>query len=169
MTLSGRSRAMAVGAGFALALACSSDDGTGPGPDTTPAALDRVSGNGQTGTTGTVLSSPFVIAVRNAGGDPLANVTVEWTVQGGGGSLTDASSTTNAQGQAQTTYTLGTTAGTQTVRATVPGTALEATFTAMAAATTSPAWWAIRWRTRSASWSGTRRRRRCQASPSRGP
>ena len=138
MTLSGRSRAMAVGAGFALALACSSDDGTDPGPDTTPAALDRVSGNGQTGTTGTVLSSPFVIAVRNAGGDPLANVTVEWTVQGGGGSLTDASSTTNAQGQAQTTYTLGTTAGTQTVRATVPGTALEATFTVMATAPVDP-------------------------------
>ncbi len=107
----------------------------GTGPDTTPAAVVIVSGNNQTAQVGTALGSPLVVRVTNAAGGALSGITVTWSVLAGGGTLGSASSTTDAQGQAQVTYTVGATAVANQVRGTVQGAAsLTATFGATASA-----------------------------------
>lgn len=107
------------------------DSGPGTNPDTTtPAAIAIASGNNQTADVGADLGSPLVVRVTNAAGGPLQGVTVDWSVLSGGGTLGSASSATNAQGQAQVTYTVGAAAGANQVRAAVRGSAgLTTTFT----------------------------------------
>jgi hypothetical protein len=83
--------------------------------------LSLVSGDNQTGTVGEELDAPLVVRVTDAGGNPVAGVTVSWAVTGGGGSISPGSSTTNGSGEASATRTLGTTAGSQTAAATVSG------------------------------------------------
>ncbi|MDH4352345.1 MAG: hypothetical protein OEW56_14450, partial [Gemmatimonadota bacterium] len=122
--------AIAVGAG----CASSEDGGPNPAPDTTPASMSVVSGNTQTGQTGTALGNPLVVKVVNAAGDALSGITVAWTVEAGGGSLGGATSITSTLGQAQISYTLGGSAGANTVRATAQGTAVTTTFSATATA-----------------------------------
>jgi plastocyanin len=124
-------RWIALGAGMTVtvALACSSDGGTDPnGDDTTPAAITVVAGNGQSGTAGGTLGDPLVVEVTNAAGDPLSGLTVEWSVQSGGGTLSTTSTTTSAQGRAQVTFTLGQ-VGPNVVRAALATIALSTTFT----------------------------------------
>jgi plastocyanin len=119
---------------FLLISACGDDDGTTnppvTDPDTTATALSIISGDGQTGEVGTTLPVTLGVGVSNAGGDPLLGKTVSWTVESGGGSLAVSTSGTNAQGESTNAYTLGMTAGPNTVRASVDGTALTTTFTA---------------------------------------
>jgi hypothetical protein len=79
------------------------------------------SGNGQTGTVGQPLAQPLVVLVNDPGSHPAAGVTVTFAVTSGGGSVGTSTTTTNASGQAQTTWTLGSTSGTQQVSATVSG------------------------------------------------
>ncbi len=86
------------------------------------------SGNTQTGVVGVALTNPLVITVRDANGNPVAGQTVTFATTGGG-TLATPTVTTNAQGQAQTNFTLGNTAGTQTVTATVNGVTTPASFT----------------------------------------
>lgn len=119
---------------IAVSAAGCSDSGPGTNPDTTtPAAITVASGNNQTADVGAELGSPLVVRVVNAGNAPLPGVTVDWTVLSGGGTLGSASSATNAQGQAQTTYTVGAAAGSNQVRAAVRGSAgLTTTLTASA-------------------------------------
>lgn len=122
---------LATAAAIALAIgipACSSDDGTGPLP--TPTAMAVVSGNNQTGFVGTVLTQPLVVRVEDGVGDDLAGATVTWTVIAGGGAVGAATSTTGADGRAQTTLTLGPAVGVNQVKASITGTPLEVTFTA---------------------------------------
>jgi adhesin/invasin len=116
-------------------VACSSEDnGTNPPPgNTTPAAIAVTSGNNQSGTVNAALASPLVVTVTNSDGDPLSGVGVSWTVAAGGGSLSAATSTTNAQGQASINYTLGPNAGTNTINAAVTSdNSLSTSFTATA-------------------------------------
>jgi plastocyanin len=119
-----------------VAVAACGDSGPSdpdPNPDTTPATLSVESGNNQSADVGMTLGAPFVVRVENAGGDPLGGETIDWTVQSGGGSLGSSSSTTDALGMAQTTYTVGSTAGSNQIRAAVrDATNLTATFTATA-------------------------------------
>lgn len=110
------------------------DDGTGPGGGSTrPAAVAKVSGDGQSGTVGAALASELVARVTNSAGAALSGVSVSWAVTAGGGSVAPSSSTTDASGQARTTWTLGTTAGANTATATV-GSLTPAAFTATGAA-----------------------------------
>jgi hypothetical protein len=102
-------------------------------PDPVPTQVAIVSGNGQGGTVGEALDDPYVVRVTDADGDPMAGVTVSWTVTSGGGSLSSGSSATNSSGQASTTHTLGGSTGSQSVRATVAGLS-PVTFTATAEA-----------------------------------
>jgi plastocyanin len=126
---------LAAAATLAVGIGCSSEEGgTDPVPDTTPASMTVVSGNTQTGQVGTALGSPLVVRVANAAGDALSGITVAWAVEAGGGSLGAATSTTNTQGQAQIAYTLGASAGTNTVRAMAQGTTISTTFSATATA-----------------------------------
>ena len=89
-----------------------------PPPYTFEVAI--VSGDHQSGKTGTALSSPLTIAASTSDGRAVVNVTVNWAVTAGGGTLSNASARTDNQGRASATWTLGA-QGNQTVVATVTG------------------------------------------------
>jgi alpha-tubulin suppressor-like RCC1 family protein len=113
---------------LAAAAACRGDS-TG---SRTPAAVAVLSGSGQPGTVGQPLASPVSVRVTDAGGRPVRGVAVQWAASGGG-SLSPASSVTDASGTATAQWTLGGTAGPQSATAAAEGVAQPATFTATAA------------------------------------
>ena len=84
-------------------------------------ALEKVSGDNQSGTPGNALANPFVVEVQDEDGEPLSGHSVTFSVTAGGGSLSETSATTNANGRAQTTLTLGSERGVNSVRASVSG------------------------------------------------
>ena len=84
-------------------------------------ALEKVSGDTQSGTPGNALAAPFVVEVQDEDGEPLSGHSVTFTVTAGGGSLSETSATTNANGRAQTTLTLGSAPGVNSVEASVTG------------------------------------------------
>ena len=103
----------------------------------TPHSLTKVCGDSQEGTAGALLAEPFVVSVSDEDGAAMAGVIVSFAVTAGGGTLSAATSTTDANGRAATRLTLGSDPGTNTVSATVEG--LEpVTFTATAAEQESP-------------------------------
>src|SRR5215208_936160 len=117
------------GAGV-LAVSCGGDGGSNEPPPSgiTIAAID---GDGQEAIVGQELGQPLVVTVTD--GD-VASVgsTVTWSATGGG-SVSPTSATTDASGNASTTWTLGTTAGLQTAQATLSGASgSPASFTATA-------------------------------------
>ena len=94
-----------------------------------PDSLAKVSGDGQEGTVDELLAEPFVVSVLAEDGTAIAGAVVTFSVTAGGGTLSDTTATTDADGQATTTLTLGSELGTNMVEATVEG--LESvTFTA---------------------------------------
>lgn len=97
-----------------------------------PSSIAIVSGHGQTDTVGKTLPLPFVVKVSDHWANNVNAATVTWTRLAGAGSVSAATSTTNAAGQAQVTYTLGATTGTDTVSASVAGVTAPALFTAKA-------------------------------------
>ena len=119
-----------------LALTRCGGESTGPaGPR--PSAMAAVSGDGQTDTAGRTLPQPLVVKVTTSAGAGVSGIAVSWAVTAGGGSLSASSVTTDAQGQAAVTWTLGTVAGAgnNRVTATVAGLAgSPVTFTASARA-----------------------------------
>jgi alpha-tubulin suppressor-like RCC1 family protein len=98
-----------------------------------PASVEILSGNGQAATVAQAAPNPLVVRVADADGDPVKNVTVQWAVSSGGGSLSAATSETGSDGLAQVQWTLGPRAEAQTVTATVQGLA-PAVFTMTPAA-----------------------------------
>jgi hypothetical protein len=76
--------------------------------------------SGQTGLVGTALSRPLQVKVQ-AGGLPGVGVTVSWTMDLQDGSVTPASSITDAAGIATATWTLGDLAGARVAYANVTG------------------------------------------------
>jgi len=129
--------------------------GTAPGTDSMTAAINGIS---YIFTATATIGSPAQITVVNYSsvteapsstlptlsvkvgdhyGNPVPNVTVTWSVTAGGGSLASATTTTNANGLATNTWTLGSVGGgtVNTVSATLTGSGgaiTPATFTAMA-------------------------------------
>ena len=79
-----------------------------------------------------MLANPFVVEVRDQYSDLMEGVTVTFGVTAGGGSLSDTSVNTNANGSAQSTLTLGSDAGTNTVEVSVKGFSQIAVFSAEA-------------------------------------
>ncbi len=101
------------------------------------AAILLNAGDGQTAAAGSAVAIAPSVRVNDASNNPVAGVTVTFTVTAGGGSLTGASATTNASGIAQvTSWTLGPVAGTgnNALQATVGGVTGGVTFTASATA-----------------------------------
>lgn len=95
-----------------------------------PASLVIVSTNPQTTLVNTNVSSAPSVRVLDGNGNPVPNRTVTFAVTSGGGQLTGAIATTNAQGVATVgSWRLGTSPGTNSVTATVTGVA-PVTFTA---------------------------------------
>ncbi|MDZ7392540.1 MAG: Ig-like domain-containing protein [candidate division KSB1 bacterium] len=89
-------------------------------------AMSKISGDGQSGTVGTVLAQPLVVKVAHVtSGDPVAGFPVTFVITGGGGKLDGAATTkvanTDASGQASVTWTLGDQAGTNTCEARATG------------------------------------------------
>jgi hypothetical protein len=104
----------------------------------TPASITMISGDGQSGTVATELPLALTVHVADAGTRPVAGVTVNWAVTAGGGTLTPATSTTDAAGNASTRWTLGPASGSNQATATVTGLpAVTFTATATAGATAS--------------------------------
>ena len=97
-----------------------------------PPTLTRVSGNNQSAVAGTPLANPFVVAVRDANGTPLAGVAVTFVVRTGDGTLSAGTVTTGANGRADSTLRLGAAAGTNTVKVSAEGISDIVTFTAVA-------------------------------------
>ena len=96
-----------------------------------PHRLTKVSGKGQEGPASTQLDEPFVVSVIDQDGLAFAGASVSFSVTAGGGTLSTATATTDANGRAATTLTLGSQPGTNTVEATVAG-LKSVTFTATA-------------------------------------
>ena len=95
-----------------------------------PHSLTKVCGEDQEGTVGILLDRSFVVSVLDEDGAAMAGVVVTFSVTAGGGTLSSATATTEANGRAATRLTLGSQPGTNTVEATVAG--LESvTFTAI--------------------------------------
>ena len=104
-------------AAFAALSACNS--GTEPKP-VAPAQLSvSPVSNGAVGT-----SVPVSIVLKSAENKPIANATVSFQVTAGSGSVSPTTATTDANGQAQTTLTFGSTPGVVEVTITVNGTSL---------------------------------------------
>jgi VCBS repeat-containing protein len=79
-----------------------------------------VSGDNQTAAVGSALPESLVVRVTDELDNPVGGVEVTWDV-GGGGSISPASVTTDAQGLAAAERVLGNTAGTQTASASSTG------------------------------------------------
>lgn len=77
-----------------------------------------VSGGGQTAFTGTTLPSPIVVKAIDALGNGIPNQTIRFEVPSAFGHASPPTSTTDSQGLAQTTWTIGTVAGVETIIAT---------------------------------------------------
>lgn len=83
-------------------------------------------GNSQTAVAGTDVPTRPSITVTDVNGNAVASVAVQFAVASGGGSVTGASQVTDANGVATVgSWTLGTTAGTNTLSVTAPGTSLS--------------------------------------------
>ncbi len=84
-----------------------------------PGTFKSVTPQQQQGRAGTLLAEPFVIVVLDLNGVPLSGVTVTFNVTAGGGTLSITKATTDENGRAATTLTLGRQPGTNRVVATV--------------------------------------------------
>jgi len=87
-----------------------------------PAAkITIVGGNNQSAPPGSQLPDSLVVRVFDQFDNPVSNVTVTWTPVGDAGQVSPASSSTDANGRAASSWTLGATGGPKTVNVTING------------------------------------------------
>ena len=96
--------------------------------------LSKVSGDNQTGISGAALANPFVVEVREENLSVLEGIVVTFTVTAGDGTLSVTRTTTDENGRAESTLTLGPNPGTNTVSVSAAGIEGTATFNAVAEA-----------------------------------
>ena len=133
MTQSGRAPAtVSMGAAprvprvyYGLRLAVGDPLSTGAIP---PHALNKISGDNQEGPSGATLAEPFIVEVQDAANRGLEGVDVTFAIIAGSGTLNAITVTTDANGQAESWFTLGNQPGTNTVRASVEGLSQIVTF-----------------------------------------
>lgn len=101
--------------------------------------LVRVSGNDQSTTVGQQLPQPIVVRAEDMYGNPTPEVTVVFSVTGGGGTVGEENVQTGTDGIASTSWILGTVAGTQTVQVTAQSLSGFPVFFSAAAQPDSPA------------------------------
>src|SRR5262252_5575968 len=116
-----------------VAGACGSDKNS----TTTPLVATTITAssvvNGQTGVVAMALAQPIAVQVLDQNGAPLNNAVVTWTVESGGGSVATPTTSTDASGNATVVWTLGTVAGLDSLKASIPsGAAAFITATATA-------------------------------------
>lgn len=112
--------ATALGLFVAFGLACS--DSAGPAA-VKPSALVRVSGDSQGNLTGDQLFEPLTVLVNGSNGQHYSGATVTWTVTAGAATLGSPTASSDSQGFATTTVTLGATPGAISIQASVGGVA----------------------------------------------
>ena len=95
-----------------------------------PKRMELISGDDQEGLPGAALEKPFVVEVRDQTDRPLPGIEVVFSVTSGGGTLSATSVTTDSNGQAESTLTLGPNPGTNTVTVSVTGITQTGTFNA---------------------------------------
>jgi hypothetical protein len=83
--------------------------------------LVRVSGNNQSGRAGQELGEPLVVRLVDRLGNGIPGRAVSWVVGAGGGSVPSVSTTTDGNGEARTSWTLGVNPGGNTLTAVVSG------------------------------------------------
>jgi plastocyanin len=118
---------------LAAGAACGGGGGGGGGanPIVAIAKAGAPNGDGQSATVNTALAAPLRVLVTEDG-TPKSAATVQWSTTNG--AVNPTSFTTGVDGIATTTWTLGTSAGAQTARATLAGaTGSPVTFNATAA------------------------------------
>jgi hypothetical protein len=86
-----------------------------------PAAIAALSGGGQTAAAGTALANPLVVEVKDRLGHLVSGAKVAFVATAGGGKASSDTVATGIDGRAQATWTLGGTAGAQTLEARVQG------------------------------------------------
>ena len=94
-------------------------------------ALLKTSGDGQEGIGRSALPSPFIVEAMDAHGKPLVGVPIQFEIRHGGGTLSAQTATTDAQGKAQITLTLGRASGINKVKASSEGIQSYVLFTAV--------------------------------------
>jgi YVTN family beta-propeller protein len=103
-----------------------------------PTLITVSSGNSQSAAVNTSYTSPLVAIVKDAVGDPVPNITVTWATNGTtiapGGTLSAATSTTDANGLASVNVTANSKAGSFQVTASAVGTPAQFTLTNTAGA-----------------------------------
>lgn len=103
----------------AASSACSTKETTSAPEVSAPAKFTLVSGDNQTGN-GVLLPMPLVVQVTDVLNRPVGGVTIAWATSDPTATLTSTSTSTDDQGQAKTSWTLGASAGRQTVTASTP-------------------------------------------------
>ena len=93
--------------------------------------LSKVSGDNQSGVPGAVIANPLVIEVRDENSSVLEGISVTFTVTAGNGTLSVTRTTTDKNGAAQSTLTLGPNIGTNTVSVSAAGIERTVTFNTM--------------------------------------
>lgn len=87
----------------------------------TATGLDMVSGDGQSALAGEALSDKVVVRARDAGGAAVEGLTVTFAPDSGSGTVDPTTATTDADGTASTTWTMGEAFGPQRLTATAAG------------------------------------------------
>ena len=93
-------------------------------------AIAVVSGDAQADSTGQKLALPLVVKVTDQFGGVVGGATVTWTRTAGSGAVANATTTTASGGTSNNSYTLGTVAGPDVIRASVAGVSTPAVFSA---------------------------------------
>jgi len=104
--------------------------------------IAEVSGDAQSGAVSVALANPFIIVISDQYGNPISSESITFAISsqptGAGASISTGATTTDSSGQAQTTLTLGSIAGSYEVTATSGDlTGSPVTFTATALAPTA--------------------------------
>ena len=99
-----------------------------------PSAIAGYAGNNQTSRPGSPVPTPISVIVTDPAGVPVPGAQVDFAITSGGGSVNPASTTTNSDGIATTTWTLGPGVGANSLFAGIPGGIPPVTFNATAAA-----------------------------------
>ena len=110
----------------------------GDGPPTDSAGIAIVSGNRQGAPLGQPLPEPLVVGTFRDGGNPIKGARVAWAVSHGDGSVSADTTTASDAGLSQVAFTVGRVAGTDSVRATLVGTAETVSFVVLAGESRSP-------------------------------
>ena len=92
----------------------------------------KILGDNQQGAPSTILEHPFVVEVRDQNGEAFAGVPVIFAITVGDGTLSVTSTTTDANGRAESTLTLGPNFGTNTVSVSAAGIEVSVIFNAIA-------------------------------------